>query len=319
MKIFGFAVALVLLCAGLGTASAQSQAAYPNRPITLYTPFPGFNDVMSRLISSHATEDLGQPFITVNLPGAGGAIAANKVKTSSPDGYTLLYGSNGMFTIYDLFNSSPQYKTNDFIPITLAYSQGLFLLAGPSVKAKNMQELIAYAKANPYQLTYGSSGVGTITHMAGELLAGMSGTKMTHVPYKGTSQALNDLIGGRISLLFFAVPDSIQYIKSGKVRALAISTKEKSRELPEVPSIAESGLPGYDMKVWYGYFAPAGTPTATVNKLSRALMTAVHASNLESRDLVSVGNTPDEFRRLIEEDKAALRKTIKDVGLVITQ
>jgi tripartite-type tricarboxylate transporter receptor subunit TctC len=318
MKLFKLFLMLACSWVTLGSAWGQTEASYPVRPITLYTPFPGFNDVMSRLISEHASGDLGQPFVTVNLPGAGGAIAATKVKTSPADGYTLLYGSNGMFTIYDLFNAAPQYKSSDFIPITEAYSQGLFLLANPTVKATTLQELIAYGRANPGQLTYGSSGVGTITHLAGEVLAGMAGIKMTHVPYKGTAQALNDLIGGRISLLFFAVPDSVQYIKSGKVHALGISTKEKSRELPDIPSISESGLPEYDMRVWYGYFAPAGTPRATVEKLSSALMKAVRASKLEARDLISVGNTPEQFRRVIEDDKAVLRKTIKDVGIVVT-
>jgi tripartite-type tricarboxylate transporter receptor subunit TctC len=319
MKILNILIGLAIFWPVMEPALAQTKSDFPVRPITVYTPFPGFNDAMARVISDKAAEDLKQPLVTINLPGAGGAIAASKVKSGPADGYTLLYGSNGMFTINDVFNPSMQYKTSDFVPISLAYSQGLFLLVHPDVKANNLQELIALAKARPDQLTYGSSGVGTITHMAGEVLASMSATKLSHVPYKGTSQALTDLIGGRLSMLFFPVPDAIQHIKSGKVRALAISTRKKSRELPDVPSIAESGLHDYDMKVWYGYFAPSGTPQPTIDRLSQALMKAVRATDLAARDLVSGGNTPDQFRKLIEDDKAALRKTINDVGVRVTQ
>ncbi len=298
-----------------GAGSAQVRPDYPVWPITLITPFPGFNDAMARLISEKLAEDLGQAVVVQNLPGASGAVAAARVKAAGADGYTLLFGSNGMFTINDVFNPSVEYKTSDFIPISQGYSHGMFLLAHPSVPASNLRELVNYAKSNPDKLTYGSSGVGTITHMCGEMMAAMSGTKMTHIPYKGTAQALTDLIGGRISLLFFPPQESLQHVKAGRVKALAISTPERSKALPDVPSIHESGIAGYDMKVWYGFFAHASVPPGVVEHLSRSIPKAIRATDLVSRELTPVGNTPAQFKAVIQEETAVLKRILQTANI----
>jgi tripartite-type tricarboxylate transporter receptor subunit TctC len=306
-------IAAAVLAGALSVAAfAQS---YPTKPVLLITPFPGFNDAMARAISEKLVGEIGQSVVVQNLPGGSGAVAAARVKNAPADGYTLLFGSNGMFTINDVFNPSLEYKSSDFTPISLAYSHGMFLLAHPSVPATNLRELLAHAKANPGTLTYGSSGVGTITHMSGEVLAAMSGTKLTHVPYKGTAQALTDLIGGRISLLFFPPQEAVQHVKAGRLKALAYSTPERSRSLPDVPTIAEAGIPGYDMKVWYGFFAHSATPPAVLERLSTSIPKAVRAADLATRDLTPVGNTPAQFQATIQEEKGLLRKIIQDAGI----
>jgi tripartite-type tricarboxylate transporter receptor subunit TctC len=306
---------------GLGVALGCSAAVaagtdFPTRTIDLYTPFPGYNDAMARLIVKKMSEELKQPFVVQNLPGAAGAIAAQRVKAAPADGYTLLFGSNGMFTINTLFNSGLGYKASDFVPVSMAYSDPMLLLVNPSLPAKNVKELIEYAKANPGKVTFGSSGIGTITHLAGEVLKYKSGTNMVHVPYKGTAQALTDLIGGRISMLFFPPQDAMQYIQTGKVRVLAISTKERARALPDVPTLNESGLPGYDLQVWYGFFAPAAAPKDVVAKLQVAVKHAVQSLDLQSRDLVPGGNTPADFARQIDGESRELAKIVTDAKLV---
>jgi len=310
-----FAAALGL---GIALACSSANAAgsdFPNRTIDLYTPFPGYNDAMARLIVKKMSEDLKQPFVVQNLPGAAGAIAAQKVKAAPADGYTLLFGSNGMFTINTLFNTNLGYKPEDFAPVSMAYSDPMLLLVSPSLPVNNVKELIDYAKANPGKVTFGSSGVGTITHLAGEVVKYKSGTNMVHVPYKGTAQALTDLIGGRISMLFFPPQDAMQYIQAGQVRVLAISTKERARALPDVPTLDESGLPGYDLQVWYGFFAPAAAPKEVVAKLQVAIKQAVTTLDLESRDLVPGGNTPADFGRQIDAESRDLAKIVKDAKL----
>jgi tripartite-type tricarboxylate transporter receptor subunit TctC len=300
----------------LGYPPARAAGSdFPNRTIDLYTPFPGYNDAMARLIVKKMSEELKQPFVVQNLPGAAGAIAAQRVKAAPADGYTLLFGSNGMFTINTLFNAGLGYKPEDFAPVSMAYSDPMLLLVNPSMPAKNVKELIDYAKANPGKVTFGSSGVGTITHLAGEVLKYKSGTNMVHVPYKGTAQALTDLIGGRISMLFFPPQDAMQYIQAGKVRVLAISTKERARALPDVPTLNESGLPGYDLQVWYGFFAPAAAPKEVVAKLQVAIKHAVDSLDLQNRDLVPGGNTPADFRKQIDAESRELAKIVKDAKL----
>jgi tripartite-type tricarboxylate transporter receptor subunit TctC len=311
----GIAVLAAACLLGIGAAAQADDAAYPTRTIDLYTPFPGYNDAMARLIVKKMSEELKQPFVVQNLPGAAGAIAAVKVKSAPADGYTLLFGSNGMFTINTLFNKGLGYQPSEFAPITMAYSDPTLLLVNPSLPVRNVKELLDYARANPGKITFGSSGVGTITHLTGEMLKYMSHTDMRHVPYKGTAQALTDLIGGRISMLFFPPQDAMQYIKTGQVRVLAISSKERSRSLPDVPTLDESGLPGYDLRVWYGFFAPARTPKPIVDKLQQAAAHAVQALDLQSRDLDPGGMPPADFAKQIERESQDLQKLVTEAHL----
>lgn len=314
--MFAAVIALGLALIEPSTGAVAAEAAFPTRTIDLYTPFPGYNDAMARLIVKKMADELGQAFVVQNLPGAAGAIAAIKVKSAPADGYTLLFGSNGMFTINTLFNKGLGYKPEDFVPVSMAYSDPMLLLVTPSLPVNNVKELVAYAKANPGKVTFGSSGVGTITHLAGEMLKYQSGTNMVHVPYKGTAQALTDLIGGRISMLFFPPQDAMQYIQTGKVRVLAISTMDRAHALPDVPTLDESGLKGYDLKVWYGFFAPAKAPKDVVAKLQVAVSHAVQSLDLPSRDLVPGGNTPTDFQRQIDAESTELRKVVNDAKLV---
>lgn len=311
-------MATILFGCMVAVAHAQGGVGYPSKSIDLYTPFPGYNDAMARLIAQKMSEKLGQTIIVHNLPGAAGAVAALRVRSAPADGYTLLFGSNGMFTINDLFNPKLEYKYNDFIPITQAYSDPTLLLVTPSLPVKNVKELLAYAKANPGKLTYGSSGVGTITHLDGAVLAAMSHTDMVHVPYKGTAQALTDLIGGRISLLFFPPQDAKQYIDIGKVRVLAVSSHDRFAEFPDLPTLDESGLRGYNLVVWYGFFAPAGVPKPVIDKLQQAAAYAIESLNLRTRDLLPGGDTPEQFEALIRQDRQSLHKIIRDTGMKIT-
>lgn len=291
-------------------------ADFPTRQIEVYTPFPGYNDAMARLIAKKMSDELRQPIIVENLPGAGGAIAAAKVRSAPADGHTLLFGANGMFTINPLINKSLGYKTADFTPVSLAYADPMLLLVNSEMPVNSVKELIDYAKAHPGVVTFGSSGVGTITHLAGELLKSMSGTSMVHVPYKGTAQALTDLIGGRISMLFFPPQEAAQYIQTGKVKVLAISTMERSHSMPNVPTLNEAGMTGYDLVVWYGFFVPAKVPKSVVDKLQRSIASAVHSLDLTSRDLLPGGNTPEQFDNMIRSDTQKLTKIVSDLGLM---
>ena len=277
---------------------------YPARPIMLYTPGPGYNDVMARVISEKMAQDLGQAIVVQNLPGGSGGVAAAKVKAAAADGYTLLYGSNGMFTVSELFNPKMEYKPADFAPISLAYVQPMLLLVSTSLPVKNLTELIAYAKANPDKLTFGSSGVGTITHVAGEVLKSTTGAPISHIPYKGTAQALTDLIGGRIDLLFFPPEEAMQYINSNKVKVFAVSTKERSRLAP-------------DVKVWYGFFAPAKTPKPVIQTLQKAIAKAIKALDLDVKDMSGGGNTSAAYEQMIRDDRASLGKLIKDSTITL--
>jgi tripartite-type tricarboxylate transporter receptor subunit TctC len=303
---------ILLLVSALSALAAD----FPTRQIEIYTPFPGYNDAMARLIAKKMSEELGQPIVVENLPGAGGAIAAAKVRQAPADGHTLLFGANGMFTINPLINKSLGYKTADFTPVSLGYSDPMLLLVNKDMPVNSVKELIDYAKAHPGAVTFGSSGVGTITHLAGELLKSMSSTNMVHVPYKGTSQALTDLVGGRISALFFPPQDAMQYIQTGKVKVLAISTMERAHSLPDVPTLNESGLAGYDLVVWYGFFVPAKTPKNVVDKLQRSIASAVNNLDLPSRDLLPGGNTPEQFDDEIKSDTQKLTKIVSDLGLL---
>ncbi len=290
---------------------------YPARPIMLYTPFPGYNDVMARVISEKMAQDLGQAIVVQNLPGGSGGVAAAKVKAAAADGYTLLYGSNGMFTVSELFNPKMEYKPADFAPISLAYVQPMLLLVSTSLPVKNLTELIAYAKANPDKLTFGSSGVGTITHVAGEVLKSTTGAPISHIPYKGTAQALTDLIGGRIDLLFFPPEEAMQYINSNKVKVFAVSTKERSRLAPDVPTLVELGYPNFDVKVWYGFFAPAKTPKPVIQTLQKAIAKAIKALDLDVKDMSGGGNTSAAYEQMIRDDRASLGKLIKDSTITL--
>ena len=234
-------------------------------------PFPagGTTDVLARAVAQKLTESLGQPTVVDNRPGAGGNIGAELVAKSPPDGYTLLMGTVGTHAINpSLYPQMPYDHVKDFVPVILVAGVPNVLVINPSLPVNSVQELIAYAKANPGKLNFASSGNGTSIHLSGELFKTMAGVQMTHVPYKGSAPALQDLVGGQVQLMFDNLPSSLALIKAGKLKALAVTSLTRAAALPDVPTVAESGLPGFEASSWFGLLAPAGTPQPIVVTLN---------------------------------------------------
>jgi len=315
----GFGLALILCVQCLPAMSA----GYPEKPIRIVTPFPAgsVTDLVARPLAAKLTEAWGVNVLVDNRPGAGGNVAAEIVAKSAPDGYTLLIGSTGPNAVnVSLLKSMPYDTLKDFAPITLTATTYLMLVVHPSIPVKTTRELIALGKARPGQLTYGSSGNGATTHLAGALFANMSGVRMIHVPYKGGSPAYTiDLIGGRIDMAFGSVLPSVPHIRSGKLRLVAVTGNQRGTEFPDAPTIAESGLPGFDVRSWYGVLASAGTPQATIAKLHTELVRALALPDVKAQyaagGLVATSNTPAEFGAFVREEHDKWAKVIKSAGI----
>jgi len=313
-----FAASILALAAPL--ASAQS-ATYPTKPIRLVVPFPpaGTTDILARAVAQKLSETWGQQVVVDNHPGAGGNIGSDIVAKASPDGYTLLMGTVGTHAINpSLYAKMPYDHVKDFAPVILVAGVPNVLVVNPSLPVKSVPELIAYGKANPGKLNFASSGNGTSIHLSGELFKTMTGIEMTHVPYKGSSPALTDLMGGQVQLMFDNLPSSLSFIKAGKLRALAVTSAERSATLPELPTLAESGLPGFEASSWFGILAPAGTPKAIVDKINGAvaawLATPEAKEKLLSQGAISAGGSPDAFAKHIASETAKWAKVVKASG-----
>jgi len=313
-----FAAAIVALVAPL--ASAQP-GTYPAKPIRLVVPFPpaGTTDILARAVAQKLSETWGQQVVVDNHPGAGGNIGSDIVAKASPDGYTLLMGTVGTHAINpSLYAKMPYDHVKDFVPVILVAGVPNVLVVNPSLPVKSVQELIAYGKANPGKLNYASSGNGTSIHLSGELFKTMTGVEMTHVPYKGSSPALTDLMGGQVQLMFDNLPSSLSFIKAGKLRALAVTSAERSAALPDVPTLAESGLPGFEASSWFGVLAPAGTPKPIVDKINGAvvawLATPEAKEKLSSQGAIAAGGPPDAFAKHIAVETAKWAKVVKASG-----
>jgi len=315
----GFGLALILLMQSIPAMSA----GYPEKPIRIVTPFPAgsVTDLVARPLAAKLAEAWSVNVLVDNRPGAGGNVAAEIVAKSAPDGYTLLIGSTGPNAVnVSLLKSMPYDTLKDFAPITLTATTYLMLVVHPSIPVKTTKELIALGKARPGQLTYGSSGNGATTHLAGALFANMSGVRMIHVPYKGGSPAYTiDLIGGRIDMAFGSVLPSVPHIKTGKLRLVAVTGTQRGTEFPEAPTIAESGLPGFDVRSWYGVLASAGTPQATIAKLHTELARALSLPDVKAQyaagGLVATSNTPAEFSAFVRAEHDKWAKVIKSAGI----
>ena len=310
-----------LLALVVTTASAQ---AYPTKPIRLVVPFPpgGATDILARDVAQKLTEAWGQQVIVDNRPGAGGNIGSELVAKSAPDGYTLEMGTVGTHAINaSLYAKMPYDHVKDFVPVILVAGVPNVLVVNPAVPANSVAELIAYAKANPGKLNFASSGNGTSIHLSGELFKFMAGVQMTHVPYKGSAPALQDLIGGQVQLMFDNLPPSLPQIKAGKLRALAVTSLARAPALPDVPTMAEAGLPGYEASSWFGVLAPAGTPPAIVTKLNaeiaRWLATPEAKEKLSKQGANAAGGTPEDFAKHIAAETAKWAKVVKDSGAKI--
>jgi tripartite-type tricarboxylate transporter receptor subunit TctC len=314
-------VSCALCLSAYGAASAQT---YPDRPVRviLGVPAGGTPDVLARTVIPGMAEVLGQQLVIDNRGGAGGRIGAELAAHSAPDGYTLFMTSPGALTIAQhITKNLPYDPLKDFIPISLMATGPFLLIVHPSVPAKSVKELIALAKAEPGKLNYGSSGSGTPNHMAMELFKSMAGVDFTHVPYKGAPQALIDLIGGRVSLTMNSIAPVLANLKAGKLRALGIADRKRSPLLPDVPPIAEAGVPGYESGSWMGLLVPAKTPPKIVARVSEAAMKSVSApetrSRLESIGALPVGDTPKEFAARIKREYDQAAKIVKTAGVRI--
>jgi tripartite-type tricarboxylate transporter receptor subunit TctC len=269
--VLSAALAAACLLAGAVAPAAAQDAPWPSKPVRIVVPFPpgGAADTFARLIAEHAGKSLGQPFVAENRPGAGGQIATDHVAKAAPDGHTMLVVTVGHAVNPSLYPKLPYDTLGDLVPVARIADLPSVLVVNPEVPAKSVQELVALMKAKPDGLAYASSGNATTSHVAGAMLAAQAGVRALHVPYKGSAPAVTDLIGGQVQWMIDPVLSSAQHVKAGKLRALAVSTAKRSAVVPGLPTIAESGLPGYDFAAWFALLAPARTPPAVVERMHR--------------------------------------------------
>ena len=318
----------LILYAGLAVASAGAAAqAYPSaRPIKLMVPYPagGGADLLARAISQKLGDALGQAIYIENRPGANGIIGTDAVAKAAPNGYTLLMGNIGPNAINQaLYAKLPYDCVKDFAPIGQMATTNHILAVHPSVPARNVQELIALAKASPGKLSYASTGIGGSPHLAGELFDMMAGVKMNHVPYKGATPANTDLIGGQVSAAFNTLPPLLAHVRSGRLRALAVTGAKRAQTMPDVPTIAESGVPGYDVSTWYGLLAPAGTPREIVVRLNTELNKVLQAPDMKAQ-MAAKGfevetGTPEQFSALIASEVTKWTRVAKAANVKIDE
>jgi len=311
----------LLLSLALFTGLAQAADRWPDRPIHFVVPYPagGPLDAVARLTAQKVSADLGQPIVVENRPGAGGNIGAEYVARAAPDGYTLLLGAVATHAINPtLYAHIPYDAQKDFEPVTQIASTPNVLIVNPSLPVHSVREFIAYAKAHPGALNFGSGSTGSAGHLAGELFKRMAGIEMTHVPYKGAAPAMTDLIAGQVQLMFDNLASALTQIKAGKVRALAVTTAKRTPLAPDLPTIAESGLPGFDINTWFGLFVPAKTPRPVVDRLHDEFVKALNAPDVRGKMLAlgaePVGNTPAQFAAYIRSESEKYAKVIQASG-----
>jgi len=307
----------LVICLG---APLQAQD-YPNRPIVLVVPYAagGGNDVMARIVADKMSKTLGQQIVIENRGGAGGTIATRAVAKSAPDGYTLVIGGTGTLAINPTLYPNAGYDPRkDFAPVGLIATGALVVLVHPSVPARSIEELIALARKEPGKLNYASAGPGSGIHLGTELFAGMAGIRFTHIPYRGTAPALNDLLGGHVDIYFSSLPPALGLIAEGKVRALAVTGSRREPALPDLPTVAETGLAGYEAVLHYGIAAPAGTPRPIVDKLNAALREALAAADaraaMASAGVEPMPSTPEDYAADIDREETKWSRIVKESG-----
>lgn len=326
MKIKSFTRAfhggLMAIALGL-TASAAMAQSYPQKSVRVVLPYPpgGPTDIVARMLTQKLTENLGQSFVVENRPGATGTVGTNSVARAEPDGYTLLVNASVQVVYPSLFKDLNFDPIADFAPISLLASGPLALVVNPQLPVKSIQELIDLAKQEPDRLTFGSSGIGAATHLSGEAFKQATGINMRHVSYKGSSPALNDVAGGHVDLMFDSLASSSPFIQAGKLRALAVTTASRSPAMPDVPSVAEAGVPGYDISTWYGLWAPAGTPETIVKLLSDEAVKAFSDPEVRGRlstlGLQATTSTPQEFSQFNQDELKKWSAVIKRAGVTV--
>ena len=312
--------AVAVALAFVACATSANAQTYPNKRIVIISPYPlgGSADLLIRPISQKLAEALGQPVVLDNKPGAGGTIAMTAAARSAPDGYTLVFSNVGPVAVSPALQTLQYDSVRDFQPITQLVSGALVLVVRPGVPVASVQELIAYAKANPGKLSYGSIGAGSTTHLAGEMLNLMAGINLVHVPYKGAAPVVTDLLGGQIDLAFLGIPGTMPFIQQEKLRAIAVSTLKRTSVLAAVPAIAET-LPGFEVNSWYNLMLPAGTPKPIVDRLyaeiSRILKMPEMMEQMKNAGLDIEGTTPEQHAAKIKEDIARWAKLVKAIGV----
>jgi tripartite-type tricarboxylate transporter receptor subunit TctC len=315
---FTSALTGIALAVAAGAAGAQ---AFPSKPIRMVVTFPtgGAPDILARTISEKISTSWGQPIVVDNKPGAGGNIGAEIVARAPSDGHTLVMGTVGTHSINGaLYAKMPYDMVKDFAPITLIASTPNLLVVNNDVPAKNLQELIAVAKSKPGQLTFGSPGIGTSVHVSGELFNTMAGVKTTHVPYKGRQMAIPDLLGGSITMMFDNMPSALPVVREGKLRAIGVTSAKRSASAPEIPTIAEQGLPGFEATSWFAVFAPAGTPRPVADRLHAEIVRIFKLPDVQEK-LAKLGldpilGGPDELARHQQAEIAKWAQVVKDSG-----
>jgi len=322
---FAIRLSMMLLLATTffgGVASAQS---YPAKPIKYIVPFPpgGPLDVLSRILTPYLSESLGQPVVVENIAGANASIGLDRVAKAAPDGYTIGLGNTGGLAINAALygNKLPYNPVKDFTPLSMAVTYVNILVVDPNLPIKSVADLVAYAKANPKKVNFGSAGNGSSNHLSGELLKNLTGAPMEHVPYKGSAAALTDVIAGRLTFMFDALNTSMPQIRAGRVRALAVTSSKRSQYVPDVPTMTESGVQGYaeaGSDLWFGVVGPAGLPRPIVEKLNQHLVRILNspemAERVKAQFLDVRSSTPEEFQRVLEVDNAKWSKIVKASG-----
>jgi tripartite-type tricarboxylate transporter receptor subunit TctC len=312
---------LALAVCAAAVSSVAGAQGFPAKPITIIVPFPpgGVTDPVARQVGARMAENVKQPVIVENKPGASGIIASEHVKRQPADGYTVLFGFTGSHAVNPtLYSKLPYDPQKDFQPVTLIINTPHILVVPADSPAKSVGDLVALAKSRPAGLTFASQGIGAGGHLLGEMFKAQTKANLSHVPYKGSAPALTDMLAGRVDLFFDAMVTSLPYVRDGKLRALAIANKTRSKLLPDVPTMAEAGFPGVEMDQWFGMMVPAGTPQAVVQRLNAEFIKAVRSPDIEKslteRGLDVVTTTPEQFAAVIKADTATLGKVVRESG-----
>jgi tripartite-type tricarboxylate transporter receptor subunit TctC len=312
--------AVTVLAASLCAASLRAMAqepVYPDRPLTMVVTFTagGSSDVLARAVADAMSRGLGKQ-VVANRPGAGGHIGAESVANAAPNGYTILFGTNGKLGIGPALYRNLRYDPErDLTPIGILHKLPLLLIVNPSVPVTNLRELIDYARANPGKLSFASAGIGTVSHLAGELLKEQARIDILHVPYKGGGSTLPDLLAGRVSMMLETIPTALPPVRSGAMRAIGVTVKERSASRPDIPTLAESGLPDFDVSAWTGLFAPVGTPRAIVERLNAEAVKITHdktyATLIHSMGTDVASSSPEGFGKFLHDDVARWTEVIR--------
>ena len=311
-----FLLAVLLICFSVDSISQT----WPSRPLRYIVPFPpgAFNDTLGRTISTELSKTLGQPMVVDNRPGGNSIIGTEAAAKSPPDGYTLFGAALPFSVIQSLYKTSFD-VTKDFAPITLAGFSANLLVAHPSFPVNSVKELIEHARRNPGRINYGSSGNGTSVHLSMELFKSMTKTFMLHIPYKGSAPVVADLLAGQIDVMFDNVPNVIGHVRAGKMKAVAVSTAQRSALAPDVPTVAEAGVPGYELSVWFGVLAPAGTPRDIVARLNAEIVKVLNSTDVKERFAkqgVEVRtSTPEQFGDFLKSEVARWAKVVQDANI----